>query len=106
MEEQTKRLTDTRGACINWNGDICKSGDFTSRMNFKNSKWNPSNELLETIKNSSTQAHESIDDIDDPAIYEWYQIGSDKYGRSMYCPKTSTKRSQTMGEFYGNSTVD
>lgn len=48
----------------------------------------------------------NIKDIDNGDIYEWYQIGKSKYGRSMYCPKTNIIRDLTLAEFYGNSTVD
>jgi hypothetical protein len=35
-DQQIDRMTS--GACIMWNGDICKSGEFTSRMKYKDSK--------------------------------------------------------------------
>jgi hypothetical protein len=94
------------GACIAYDGSLCKSGDFISRKNYKNSTWDPTKTELERIKNLKSVDYKTIDDIDNYEVYEWYQIGEDKYGRSMYCPKTEIKRTQTMGEFYGNSTVD
>lgn len=50
--------------------------------------------------------YKEILDIDNGEIYEWYMLGSDKYGREMYCIKTHTFRTLTMGEFYENSIVD
>lgn len=94
------------GSCIAYDGSLCKSGDFISRKNYKNSTWDPTKTELERIKNLNSVDYKTIDDIDNYEVYEWYQIGEDKYGRSMYCPKTEIKRTQTMGEFYGNSTVD
>lgn len=38
--------------------------------------------------------------------YNWVQVGTEKYGRSMYCTKTNIRRSQTMGEFYQGGVVD
>jgi len=48
----------------------------------------------------------TISDIDDGSKYEWVQVGTDKYGRCMYCLKTGIRRGQTMGEFYGGGIVD
>jgi hypothetical protein len=94
------------GACIAYDGSLCKSDHFISRKNYKNSSWNPTETELDRLKNLNYVDNKSIENIDDPEIYEWYQVGEDKYGRFMYCPKTEIKRTQTMGEFYGNSTVD
>lgn len=96
----------TSGACIKWDGTICKSGEFTSRMHFKDSKYKPSTHELNEIEKVGSLDYSRLDDIENPNIYEWYVVGYDKYGRSMYCPKTGLKRTQTMGEFYGNATVD
>lgn len=49
--------------------------------------------------------HEDIEDIDDEK-YDWVQIGREKFGRNMYCNNTKLLRTQTMGEFYGNTIVD
>lgn len=94
------------GACVMWNGDLCKSGEFTSRMKFANSKYAPKDNQLEMIKQIKYTEIDQIPDIDDPACHEWYEIGEEKYGRSMYCAMTNTRRPPTMGEFYQNSTVD
>ena len=42
---------------------------------------------------------------------DWVMVASEgvndvKYGRSMYSPSLDRFRHQTMGEFYGSSTVD
>ena len=54
--------------------------------------------------------YEDIPDRDNGEKYEWYQwtspTGDSKYGRLMVDIKNEIVRSQTMGEFYGNSTVD
>lgn len=102
--EELDRMTG--GACIQWDGKICRSSAFVSRMNFKDSKYKPTETELKRISNLPLVDIARIDDIEDSNVHEWYQIGAEKYGRFMYCPKTDTKRGQTMGEFYGNSTVD
>ena len=103
-EKQIERMTS--GACIMWNGDICKSGEFTSRMKYKDSKYKPTQQELEKIKQLPLTDIAHIDDIENPDVHEWYEIGGEKYGRVMYCPKTDIKRGTTMGEFYQNSVVD
>lgn len=104
MENQIERMTS--GACVAWNGEICKSSEFKSRMPYANSKYKPTEAELKRIQNLPCTDIARIDEIENPDVHEWYQIGTDKYGRSMYCPKTDTRRTQTMGEFYGNATVD
>ena len=103
-DQQIDRMTS--GACIMWNGKICKSGEFTSRMKYKDSKYKPTQQELERIKQLPLTDIARIDEIENPDVHEWYEIGSDKYGRTMYCPKTDIKRGTTMGEFYQNATVD
>jgi len=102
--EELKRITS--GACVMWNGEICKSGAFTSRMKYKDSKYKPTQQELERIQELPFKDITLVDQIENPDIHEWYEIGSEKYGRSMYCPKTDIKRRSTMGEFYQNATVD
>ena len=46
-EKQIDRMTS--GACIMRDGNICKSGEFTSRMTYKDSKYKPSESELEKI---------------------------------------------------------
>jgi hypothetical protein len=103
-DQQIDRMTS--GACIMWNGNICKSGEFTSRMKYKDSKHKPSQSELDRIKQLYLTDLARIDEIENPDVHEWYQIGDDKYGRTMYCHKTGIRRQQTMGEFYQNSVVD
>lgn len=50
--------------------------------------------------------YESVPDIDNTEKYNWVQVGTEKYGRTMYCTKTKIRRSLTMGEFYGTGVVD
>jgi len=84
-------------SCITRNNKRCNSDAFISRKVYSGTD---STKGLDEIR------HEDIKDIDNGEIYEWYQIGTDKYMRSMYCSKTKTLRTQTMGEFYGGSIVD
>ena len=60
----------------------------------------------EEMKTLPWTDEKTIPDIDDSEKYDWHQVGSSKYGRYMYCPKTKIKRGQTMGEFYGTGIVD
>lgn len=62
--------------------------------------------LTDEIKKIPLTKYEDIPDIDDIEKYNWVQVGTDKYGRSMYCTKTKIRRSQTMGEFYQGGIVD
>jgi hypothetical protein len=103
-DQQIDRMTS--GACIMWDGNICKSGEFTSRMKYKDSKHKPTESELKKITDLFPTDITRIDEIENPDVHEWYQIGDDKYGRTMYCHKTGIRRQQTMGEFYQNSTVD
>ena len=43
--------------------------------------------------------------LDWPA-YNWEYFGHDKYGRYAVCSRTGIRRGLTMGEFYGDGTVD
>lgn len=83
------------------NGNLGTSGGFYTRAKYK-----ASIEELEEIKKLPLINFETIKDIDNPDKYNWYEIGNDHYNRFMYCPKTHTKRTQTMGEFYGSGVVD
>ena len=103
-DQQIDRMTS--GACIMWNGEKCKSGEFTSRMKYKDSKYNPEQKEIERIKQLPIMYIADIPTIENPSVHEWYEIGQEKYGRLMYCPKTDIKRTTTMGEFYQNATVD
>ena len=105
-DEQAKIIYKTSGACIMWDGKICKSNEFTSRMKYKDSKYKPTQQELERIKQLPFTDIARVYEIENPDVHEWYEIGSDKYGRAMYCPKTDIKRNTTMGEFYQNATVD
>lgn len=92
-------------ARLAWNGKRIPVHQFTTSMyyKFKDESEEQAVRELTAIK------WEEIPDIDNGEIYEWYQVclGSDrKYGRYMYCPKTKTLRTQTLEEFYQNSTVD
>lgn len=42
----------------------------------------------------------------DSGIYDWEYYGTGKYDRYAICNNLGIKRSLTMGEFYGTSTVD
>jgi hypothetical protein len=68
-------------------------------------KYNPQPDELQRIKSLPTIKFEDIPDLDDDK-YEWVQIGNEKFGRFMYCKRNGIKRTQTMGEFYGTTTVD
>ena len=87
---------------IAWNGDRVSCSSFTSskRYDFKDDDQRNQINALPLTK------HETVEDIDNGEIYEWYEIGYGKYERDMYCPKTNIRRTQTIQEFYGNSTVD
>jgi hypothetical protein len=102
--EKLKRLNS--GACIQWDGNYCKSGEFTSRMQYSKSKHKPTAKDIEAIKKLPYTEINTISDINNPDIHEWYEVGETKHGRVMYCPKTKIKRGLTMGEFYQTSTVD
>ena len=94
------------GACSTWDGKICKSIEFIDRMKFKNSKYKPTEEQMEKINKLTLTDINSIPQLENRLVHEWYEIGSDKYGRTMFCPNTNIKRGLTMGEFYQSSTVD
>lgn len=82
-------------SCLNLQGIRVAADEFTSRMKGTTPSFIP-----HVIR------HEDIPDINNGHKYEWVQIGDSKYGRNMLCNKTGIVRSQTMGEFYGNSIVD
>ena len=86
-------------------GKCCKTTDFNDRMKYKDSPYNPNDEVQFVLDLPVTN-HEAIEDIDNPDKYEWYEIGSQKYGRTMYCPKSHTRRTLTFAEFYQSATVD
>lgn len=69
-------------------------------------KWQKKHPLTEEIKKIPLTDYKDIPDINDIEKYNWVQVGTDKYGRSMYCTKTKIRRSQTMGEFYEGGIVD
>jgi hypothetical protein len=71
--------------------------------NFKSQK--RSTLKAEDVSHLPLLDYKDIEDIDSDK-YEWEQVGTDKFGRNMYCPKTKTLRTQTIGEFYGTGTVD
>jgi hypothetical protein len=89
------------GASFNKKGELVKANTFSDRKIFECDE-----QTLSKIKELEIVDSKDLKDIDDPSIYNWYQIGNSKYGRFMYCPITNTKRTQTMGEFYGNGIVD
>jgi len=84
-----------------WKGNECKTDAFVDRK-----KLNVPKEELDRIGKIPMTKTDTINDIDDGDKYEWVQIPGDKYGRSMYCTKTGTRRGNTMGEFYGSGIVD
>jgi len=85
------------GASFNTKNELVKATNFSNRKPFEASKHD-----LKLIKELEIINYEDIIDVDNPSIYNWYQIGDNKYNRFMYCPKTHTRRTQTMGEFYGD----
>ena len=89
------------GASFNNKGELVKADTFSDRKIFECDEY-----VLSKIKELDLVDCKEVEDIDNPLIYNWYQIGDQKYNRFMYCPKTNTRRSQTMGEFYGNGIVD
>jgi hypothetical protein len=93
--------TDKFYSCITASGERCSSSSFKERK-----KLDCPEEFINEIKKLPLIDFKDIQDIDDGEQYEWYQVGDTKYGRFMYCTKTKTRRSQTMGEFYGNAIVD
>lgn len=87
-------------------GTRCSVHDFSNRMNFEKSKHQPNENQIKLIMLSNLTDAELIKNIDDSEFHEWYEVGTEKYGRRMYCPMTNQVRSTTMGEFYQSSTVD
>lgn len=63
-------------------------------------------EVLKARNQTEIVSDSSLADEDNGEKYDWVSIGDTKYGRIMYCLKTKIFRSQTLGEFYENSTVD
>ena len=77
-----------------------------TEMSVYDFKWQIKHPLTEKIKKIPITKYEDIPDINDTEKYNWVQVGTEKYGRSMYCIKTKIKRSQTMGEFYQGGIID
>ena len=65
-------------------------------MSVNDYKWQVKQPLTDEIKKIPLTNWEDIPDINDTEKYNWVQVGTDKYGRSMYCTKTKIRRSQTM----------
>lgn len=78
----------------------------TNNMSVHDFKWQVKHPLTDEIERIPLTRYQNIPDIDDTEKYNWVQVGTDKYGRSMYCTKTKIRRSQTMGEFYQGGVVD
>lgn len=102
----TRNLHKVSGASVTYSGALCKAHDFKDRMKYVRSEHKPSPEKIEEIKKLPLTKLEDVSEIDNPDVHQWYEIGEDKYGRAMYCPKTNIKRTTTMGEFYQSATVD
>jgi hypothetical protein len=94
------------GACIDLRGNYCKTSDFNDRMKYKDSPYNPNAEEMQFVLDQPVVKFEDVEDIDNPDKYEWYEIGGEKYGRTIYCPKSNIRRTTTFAEFYQSSTVD
>ncbi|MEY2869830.1 MAG: hypothetical protein RIR01_2332 [Bacteroidota bacterium] len=94
------------GACFNMRGNLCTVNSFDDRMKYKDSPYKPDNAEMLFISEQPVINHEKVEDIDNPDKYEWYEIGGEKYGRTMYCPKSNIRRTLTFAEFYQSSTVD
>ena len=75
-------------------------------MSVHDFKWQVKHPLTEEIKKIPLTDYKDIPDINDTEKYNWVQVGTDKYGRSMYCTKTKIRRTKTMGEFYQGGIVD
>lgn len=75
-------------------------------MNVNDFKWQTKHPLTEEIKKIPLTEYQDIPDINNAKKHNWVQVGTDKYGRSMYCTKTKIRRTQTMGEFYQGGIVD
>jgi hypothetical protein len=75
-------------------------------MSVHNFKWQTKHPLTEEIKKIPLTEYQDIPDINNAKKHNWVQVGTDKYGRSMYCTKTKIRRTQTMGEFYQGGIVD
>jgi len=75
-------------------------------MSVHDFKWQVKHPLTDEIRKIPLTNYEDIPDINDAEKYNWVQVGTDKYCRSMYCTKTKIRRSLTMGEFYQGGVVD
>jgi hypothetical protein len=89
------------GASFNKENVLVKAQDFSERKIFECSEYD-----LDKLKELPTVDYKDVKEIDNPVLYNWYQVGTDKYSRFMYCSITKIKRNQTMGEFYGKGLVD
>jgi hypothetical protein len=82
-----------------------KAGDFVSRKRTSVSR----EEFSRILENFKKEDVDTMKDINNP-IYEWKciyaQDSDEKYGRIMVSYNMKVWRRQTMGEFYGSSTVD
>ena len=85
---------------IAYNGARVTCTEFTATKRYECSK-----EEMKRILSLPLTDYKTLN-IEDGDTYEWYEVGSGKYDRNMYFPKTDTLRGQTMVEFYGNSTVN
>lgn len=63
----------------------------------------PAHDKVEYVKYED--AKEKLDNIDDPK-HEWEYFGHGKYGRYAFSKPLGMKRTLSMGEFYGSSTID
>lgn len=97
--------TENKGG-VKSDGTRCSIHDFSDRMNFVDSQYKPTENQIKLIMQLNLQELETIPDVDNSEIHEWYEIGNHKYGRRMYCPMTNIVRGPTMGEFYQSATVD
>jgi hypothetical protein len=69
-------------------------------MSVNDFKWQVKHPLTDEIKRIPAISYKDIPDMDDTEKYNWVQVGTDKYGRSMYCTKTKIR------EFYQGGIVD
>ena len=103
---RNKEKNKHTGASVTYNNKLCKIHDFNDRMKYKNSVHKPTEKEMLVIKALPLSPINMFPDADNPELHEWYEIGDDKYGRSMYCHKTKYRRATTMPEFYQSATVD
>lgn len=79
---------------------MASAHEFVNRTSVKLSE-----EDQKLFDNAPVKEIKSFENLDDPK-YNWVMVGTGKYGRLMWCTNLKIKRGQTMGEFYGTSTVD